>query len=832
MLNEDFEQKIEECCDQYAAELRSGGSPDVLACLAEFDTEHQARLLRELLSLEITLRGLERMEGKEEYYCKQLPQFAVLIRECFSSGTANDFETLVNLTGHKGGSEGLPSPSNRIGNYKLLQTIGEGGMGVVWMAEQLHPIKRRVAIKIVKRGIASQEVIARFEAERQALAMMDHPGIARIFDAGTNESGQPYFAMELVKGLTLTEYCDAHRLKLRERLQLFVQVCEAVQHAHQKGILHRDLKPSNILVAEYNGKPQPKVIDFGLAKALESSQQLTDKSLFTEFGQVLGTLKYMSPEQAGLDSLDIDTRADIYALGVILYELLTGTTPLDTDTLKGQAILKVLELVREQESPRPSMRLITTRKNLLASITSKRQTDTRNLSTALSGDLDWIVMKSLEKDRNRRYETAVGFGRDVARYLDNQPVEARPPSSAYRLKKLYLRNRLAVTSAIALTAAIALGLIGTIWFAIDAGIARGQAEQRQNEAELALSREREVSLELVQLAEQLADNYLNAGDRVQALPLFQKALEKSELTLGPESPSTLEQMHSVAFLLGLDGRIEEALPIQQKVMDATIRVLGLEAPETHSAISNLAANYLRIGQVPKAVELFEKVYKLRSTHLDRDDFALRISLRWMVISYSMAERWPEALPIAEQWLEHLQRVQEAESPEFAWATASVAAIHCGMRNYDEAKFYAQRVATLSGTTPADQYRANNILARCSAHDDLSHSGLSEETIRNLGESYAELKALLEELPGFKQFFVTNACKRNLDAFKQAGDQQMSRIWLNELEEIEASIRENRKPTHPGIPTFDPATGTEKELYAPSDKSNTSPVTKEFSAEDD
>jgi tetratricopeptide (TPR) repeat protein len=324
-----------------------------------------------------------------------------------------------------------------IGPYKLLQQIGEGGMGAVWLAEQSQPVSRKVALKIIKPGTDRRQVLARFEAERQALALMEHPNIAKVLDGGTTPDGRPYFVMELVKGEPITKYCDEHRLTPRQRLELFVPVCQAIQHAHQKGIIHRDIKPSNVLIAPYDGTPVVKVIDFGVAKA--TGQRLTERTLFTEFGAVVGTLEYMSPEQAELNNNDIDTRSDIYSLGVLLYELLTGTTPLNRKSLKQAALVEMLRKIREEEPPKPSTRLSSTEE--LPNIAANRGLEPKKLSGLVRGELDWIVMKALEKDRNRRYETASGFAMDVQRYLADEPVLACPPSAGYRLRKFIRRNK-------------------------------------------------------------------------------------------------------------------------------------------------------------------------------------------------------------------------------------------------------------------------------------------------------------------------------------------------------------------------------------------------------
>ncbi len=331
--------------------------------------------------------------------------------------------------GHERSSDFLVERTGTmVGRYKLLEKIGEGGFGVVYMAEQTEPVQRKVALKIVKPGMDSRQVIARFEAERQALALMDHPNIAKVLDGGATEAGRPYFVMELVRGIPITDYCDQKKLSTAERLQLFIKVCRAVQHAHQKGVIHRDLKPTNVLVTLHDGDPIPKVIDFGVSKAL--GQKLTAKTLFTGFAQMLGTPAYMSPEQAELSGLDVDTRSDIYSLGVLLYELLTGATPFDKETLAQAALDDLRRMLRETEPPKPSTRLQTLGEQL-NEVAQRRHTEPLALSRLLRGDLDWIVMKCLEKDRGRRYETANHLLEDVQRHLRNEPVTAAAPSLGY-----------------------------------------------------------------------------------------------------------------------------------------------------------------------------------------------------------------------------------------------------------------------------------------------------------------------------------------------------------------------------------------------------------------
>jgi len=366
----------------------------------------------------------------------------------------------------------------QIGPYKLLQQIGEGGMGVVYMAEQLEPISRRVALKIIKPGMDTKQVIVRFEAERQALAMMDHVNIARVLDAGTTAQGRPYFVMELVNGVSITKYCDDNHLTPRQRLELFVPVCHAIQHAHQKGIIHRDIKPSNVMVTLYDGKPVPKVIDFGVAKATE--QKLTERTLFTQYGTMVGTLEYMSPEQAELSALGVDTRSDIYSLGVLLYELLTGSTPLSSKRMKEAAYAEILRLIKEEEPPKPSTRLSESGE-ALASISAQRHTEPAKLSKLMRGELDWIVMKTLEKDRSRRYETANGFAADVQRYLDDEAVQACPPSAWYRFRKFARRN-LRVLATAAVLALSLLVVAGTLGWAVRDREANAREASREREA--------------------------------------------------------------------------------------------------------------------------------------------------------------------------------------------------------------------------------------------------------------------------------------------------------------------------------------------------------------
>ncbi|HEY2823926.1 MAG TPA: serine/threonine-protein kinase, partial [Gemmatimonadales bacterium] len=504
-------------------------------------------------------------------------------------------------------------PGAVIGPYKLLQQLGEGGMGTVYMAEQRHPVQRKVALKLVKAGMDSKQVIARFEAERQALAMMDHVNIARVLDAGetppTYAGGmlRPYFVMELVHGVPITEYCDVHHLSPRERLELFVPVCQAIQHAHQKGIIHRDIKPSNVMVTLYDGRPVPKVIDFGVAKATE--QKLTDRTLFTQFGFMVGTLEYMSPEQAETSALGVDTRSDIYSLGVLLYELLTGSTPLTRQRLKDAAHAEILRLIREEEAPRPSTRLSDSGE-ALASISAQRQMEPDKLTKLVRGELDWIVMKTLEKDRNRRYETAGAFAADVQRYLNDEAVQACPPSARYRLRKFVRANRGPVLASVLLIAFLVLGSIGTslgLVSALRAERAAGAAAAAEAEQRLEAETQRDRARTAEQLATEEAAVATAVTNFIREDLLESASPEKNAL----DKKVTVEEVlkHASDRIAGkFDGqpRVEAAIrltigetyfelgnfpaaqPHLERALELRRRILGAEHLDTLSAMNDLA----------------------------------------------------------------------------------------------------------------------------------------------------------------------------------------------------------------------------------------------------
>jgi serine/threonine protein kinase/tetratricopeptide (TPR) repeat protein len=582
-------------------------------------------------------------------------------------------------------------PGARIGPYKLLEQIGEGGMGVVYMAAQTHPVERKVALKLIKPGLDTRQVLSRFDAERQALALMDHPNIAKVFDAGTTESGQPYFVMELVNGVPITEYCDTHRLPPRERLELFVPVCKAVQHAHQKGVIHRDLKPSNVMVVQYDGNPVPKVIDFGVAKA--TGPKLTEETLYTGFGTVVGTLEYMSPEQAVRNQLDVDTRSDIYSLGVLLYELLTGTTPLDHKRAKEAAVLELLRVIQEEDPPKPSMRLSST--DELPSIAANRGVDPKRLSLIVRGDLDWIVMKALDKDRTRRYETANGLARDLDRYLHDEPVEARPPSAVYRLKKFAGRNRGAVITATLVTVALLAGTIVSTWQALRARAAAAsekaakvEAQAREVDAKEVLSflekkifaaaRPRDQAGGLgfdVKLADALkaalpfveksfpnqplveARLRMTLGQSYYFLGEFQSASEQEEaaralytLHRGLDDRDTLKSMHLLAVSYSELGRHDDALKLHQQTLAHQKAALGADDYDTLLSMTNLANCYFRMGRHAEALKLYEDTLALQKSKLGATDPLTLTTMNNLANSYFTLNRMEEALKLREETL--------------------------------------------------------------------------------------------------------------------------------------------------------------------------------------
>jgi serine/threonine protein kinase len=551
-------------------------------------------------------------------------------------------------------------PGTVIGPYKLLEQIGEGGMGLVFVAEQQRPVKRRVALKVIKPGMESRQVLARFEAERQALALMDHPNIAKVHDGGTTEGGRPYFVMELVKGKPITDYADTHRLTTRQRLELFLDVCHAVQHAHQKGIIHRDLKPSNVLVSLHDVRSVVKVIDFGVAKA--TGARLTDQSIYTGIAQMIGTPLYMSPEQAGLSDLDVDTRSDVYAVGVLLYELLTGTTPFESETLKKVGYDEMRHFIREDEPPRPSTRLSTMQQAALTTIEEKRSVEPRRLTQVLRGELDWIVMKALEKDRNRRYESASAFAADVQRYLNDEAVAACPPSASYRLRKFTRRNRRPLMTAAVIAVALVAATVVSAWQAVVARDAQHQAEADRKQAE-ADRKQAEADRERAQIAEAKAKTNLGRAREAEHRATTEAAIARAVSSFLQED--LLKQANS-APEGGSGSKGDPNVTVREALDRASAKVSERfrDQPLVEAAIRTaIAEAYGSLGEQRLRAKHLERAVELRQAQLGPHHEDTRHSMRLLADAYTWMGRAPDAVVILEQLLDDAKARLGPDDPE-------------------------------------------------------------------------------------------------------------------------------------------------------------------------
>jgi len=622
-------------------------------------------------------------------------------------------------------------PGTRIGRYKLLEKIGEGGFGVVFMAEQTEPVNRKVALKIIKAGMDTREVIARFEAERQALALMDHPNIARVLDADATETGRPYFVMELVNGIPITDYSDQKQLSTAERLQLFMKVCAAVQHAHQKGIIHRDLKPTNILVTVIAGEAVPKVIDFGVAKAL--GQKLTQKTLFTAFQQMIGTPAYMSPEQAALSGVDVDTRSDIYALGVLLYELLTGVTPFDAETLRQSALDEMRRLIRETEPPKPSTRLTELARSQKSEVGNQKWKE-------VHGDLDWIVMKCLEKDRTRRYETANSLATDIQHYLTDEPVMARPPGRLYRFHKLVRRNKLAFAATGAVSAALVIGLGLSTWSffrekaarqrAVAAEAAqrqlRQQAEANEKKAETEATKSRQVAQFLkdmlngvgpsvalgrdtamlreildktaqrvndlkgqtavkADLHATLGNVYCELGEYTNAAAMHLSALALRKKLLGGEHPEVANSLNNLAEVFYQQGKWADAEATHREALVMRKKLLGNTHPDVAASLNNLAETLRREGKHAESETIQREALAMRRKLLGNEHADVAASLHSLAVLLSDQGRHPDAEPTCREALSMRRKLLGKEHPGVATTLEMLGGVLLSQGKHDEAE---------------------------------------------------------------------------------------------------------------------------------------------------
>ena len=615
-------------------------------------------------------------------------------------------------------------PGKTVGPYTLLSHIGEGAFGNVYLAEQSRPVRRNVALKMIKLGMDTKQVIARFEAERQALAMLDHPNVAKVFDAGETESGRSYFVMEYVPGIPITEYCDRHRLSIEKRLRLFVQVCDAIQHAHHKGIIHRDVKPTNVLVTERDGHPTPKVIDLGMAKAMGG--RLTEKTLLTEQGQLMGTPEYMSPEQADLSRLDVDSRTDIYSLGVVLYELLTGARPFDRELLRQAPLGEIPRIIREHEPLRPSMRLRRLGDST-ALLGRKRDTSAKSLRRDLRGDLDWITMKALEKDRTRRYETANALGMDIQRHLKREPVLACPPTPAYRVRKFVRRNRALVMGAGAIALVLMAGVAISTYFAIGQAQARAEAEDQRAETERLESVAQMVTEFLINDVIGSLDPYVvegvselvapvlqavtqRMGQKFEAEPLLEASIRRSvgliythlgqyplaethllwaleihEHELGKEHPHTLRSMCDLAYLYWWQGRYDEGVTLAKQAAGIGRRILGEEDAIVLETQYQLANNLFSQGRYDEAAALYEQIHATRLRVLGMEGEETLWSMMALAGAYSALGRLEEAHELFTEAVRESRRVFGDEHLQTAYLMTNMG-INCVRQGlYQEAE---------------------------------------------------------------------------------------------------------------------------------------------------
>jgi non-specific serine/threonine protein kinase/serine/threonine-protein kinase len=602
-----------------------------------------------------------------------------------------------------------------IGPYQLVQQLGEGGMGVVYHAQQLQPIRRDVALKVIKPGMDSKQVIARFESERQALALMDHPSIARVFDAGATDRGLPYFVMELVDGTPITRYCDAQRLTLKERVELFIPVCQAIQHAHQRGIIHRDIKPSNILVKQHEGQAVPKVIDFGLAKAL--GQQMSDATVLTSAGTVVGTFYYMSPEQAELGRHDVDTRSDVYSLGAVLYELLTGTTPLERERLANASYVEALQFVREEEARAPSMRL--RKSDELRNTALLRRSDPARLPKLLQRELDWIVLKALEKDRARRYETVNGMARDLERFLQGEPVEAAPPSATYRVGKFVRKHRVWLTTAAAFAALLVAGAVVSSWMAVRASraqqearavseflqddvLAQASANQQARpgtrpdpdlKVRTALDRAaariegkfRKQPLVEASIRETIGRAYRDLGLYREAQTQAEHALALRRQMLGERQRDTLASMNDLALALIWQGRYEQAEPLVTRLLGLRRDTLGAEDPDTLRSMVTLGLIYYYRGKYAPAETIEEKALEASKRIAGEENPETLQTMVDLAATYKREAKYAQAEPLYTAALKIRRRVSGPEHPETLLVMNNLASLYFDQGKYSEAE---------------------------------------------------------------------------------------------------------------------------------------------------
>lgn len=565
--------------------------------------------------------------------------------------------------------------------YKLIEELGSGGMGVVYKAEQKEPIKRNVALKVIKLGMDTEEVVARFETEKQALAVMRHPNIAKVHDAGATKSGRPYFVMELVLGIPITDYCDKHKLTTKERLELFIPVCEAVQHAHQKGVIHRDLKPSNVLVEIQEDKTVPKIIDFGIAKATE--QRLAERTIFTEQGQFIGTPEYMSPEQAEMSGLDVDTRTDIYSLGVILYELLIGVLPFDPQGLRAAGFAEMQRIIRETDPPKASTRL-TDMGEAKHKIASLRKTDPSSLYRQIKRDLDWIMIKALEKDRTRRYETANGLAMDIQRNLNNEPVMARPPSAAYRMSKFARRHKVGLAAGLLVSLALISGFTLATIGLIRAKRAEAKVIVERDRANKEAETARQVSGFLEGLF-RVSDPSEALGNTITAREILDKGVQKIEQDLADQPLVQARLMNVMGVVYRSLGLSKQARSLLEGALEKRRQVLGNEHLDVAESLNNLAAMLSDQGEFAETGRLLKESIAIYRNLLGDEHLYVAVLMNNLALNLQYQGKYEEAIPVFRESLSIRRKLKGDDHPDVAHSLNNFGMLHFRMKNYEEAE---------------------------------------------------------------------------------------------------------------------------------------------------